>query len=218
MRTFFFDLDDTLIDTSVRQYQVFLDSLNAVGIKSTLSQDDFWHYKRQAKKTIELIDHISDRSLLNEFSDEWETRIEQRKYLQYDQLLPDTPTVLSTLRPVATLILATLRQNRDNVLWELDRLALCNYFSAILVGSPFINKDKTRIIKGYSDSKEYGDSKSVKDDFVIVGDTETDISAGKELGITTVAVTSGIRSKEFLRSLEPSFLINDLPELIGLFK
>jgi phosphoglycolate phosphatase len=212
MRTFFFDLDDTLIDTSIRQYKVFSDSVNAVGMQNTLSQDDFWHYKRQAKKTIELINPINDKSLLNEFSHEWETRIEQRKYLQYDQILPNTTTVLSTLKPLATLVLATLRQNRGNVLWELDQLALRNYFSAILVGSPFTNQDKTRIIK------EYCDSKSFKDDFFIVGDTEADISTGKELGITTVAITCGIRSKEFLEALEPNFLINDLSELIELFR
>jgi len=34
----------------MRQYGVFSDSLNVVGMKSTLSQDDFWDYKRQAKK------------------------------------------------------------------------------------------------------------------------------------------------------------------------
>jgi phosphoglycolate phosphatase-like HAD superfamily hydrolase len=58
----------------------------------------------------------------------------------------------------------------------------------------------------------------VQDDFVVVGDTEADISAGKELGITTVVVTSGNRSREFLEALEPNFLINGLSELIGLFK
>jgi hypothetical protein len=40
----------------------------------------------------------------------------------------------------------------------------------------------------------------------------------EDVGATTVAVTSGIRSREFLEALEPNFLINGLPELIGLFK
>ena len=48
----------------------------------------------------------------------------------------------------------------------------------------------------------------------LIGDTETDIHAGKLAkygGI--IAISRGIRSKEQLQSLKPDYLINNLEEL-----
>jgi phosphoglycolate phosphatase-like HAD superfamily hydrolase len=40
-----------------------------------------------------------------------------------------------------------------------------------------------------------------------------DIEAGKKLGIKTVAVTCGIRSREFLSALKPDFIYDFVAEI-----
>lgn len=42
----------------------------------------------------------------------------------------------------------------------------------------------------------------------IIGDTQHEIIAGKELGLTTIAVTWGLRNEEFLSKYNPDFIIN----------
>jgi phosphoglycolate phosphatase-like HAD superfamily hydrolase len=41
-----------------------------------------------------------------------------------------------------------------------------------------------------------------------------DIKPSKELGVRVAAVTTGIRSGDFLRTLEPDYLIDDLSQLL----
>jgi phosphoglycolate phosphatase len=44
----------------------------------------------------------------------------------------------------------------------------------------------------------------------MIGDTEADIMAGQTLGIDTVAVTCGIRSRSYLKGFRPTHLLPDL--------
>ena len=47
---------------------------------------------------------------------------------------------------------------------------------------------------------------------IIVGDTETDILTGQELGIRTVAVLSGMRTEDVLQAVGPDFVFKDLTQ------
>jgi len=49
---------------------------------------------------------------------------------------------------------------------------------------------------------------------VVVGDSEMDIKPSKELGVSVVAVTTGVRDAEFLKSLSPDYLIYNLYEVV----
>lgn len=48
---------------------------------------------------------------------------------------------------------------------------------------------------------------------IVVGDSEMDIKPSKELGIRVVAITTGIRSADYLQGLSPDYLITNLTEL-----
>jgi len=48
---------------------------------------------------------------------------------------------------------------------------------------------------------------------IIVGDTETDILMGKHLVIKTIAVSSGMRNRKFLKKYKPDILIKDFSEI-----
>jgi phosphoglycolate phosphatase-like HAD superfamily hydrolase len=207
----FFDLDDTLIDTSERHYRVYKDIIEDYGMLNIVSKEEFWSYKRTGGKTEGLISKNSSKEFIQKFMDEWLKRIEDKNYLKYDNLVPESPKVLSVLRNKADLILVTLRNSRKNLFWELDRLGLNNYFSQVLVGSPVKLKNKTKLIKDYIENN-MGETK-----FIIIGDTEVDIFTGKELGMLTIAVNYGIRSREFLENLKPDFNLDKLsvlPEIL----
>lgn len=205
--TIFFDLDGTLIDTSERHYKVYKDILTYYKIPNTLTKKEFWNKKRKGGKTVEFLPKNSSKELIQRFTEEWLKRIEDRRYLKYDSLLRESLGVLSVLKNKACLMLVTLRNNRENLLWELDNFGLTNYFKEILANSSLEVENKIPLIKDYIERN------SKRDNFIIVGDTEADISAGKEIGMLSVAVTYGIRSKEFIAKLKPDFCIDNLPEL-----
>jgi len=210
--TIFFDLDDTLIDTSERHYKVYTDILDFYEIQNTLAKEECWEQKRNGKKTVEFLPENSSEEFIRKFICEWLKRIENMNYLKYDKLLPESLDVLSVLKNRADLTLVTLRNNKENLFWELNNFGLANYFKTILVDSPFKVKNKTLLIKDYIERN------SKSDDFIFIGDSEVDISSGKELGMLTIAVTYGIRSKEFLTKLRPDFCLDNLSALPEILK
>ena len=52
-------------------------------------------------------------------------------------------------------------------------------------------------------------------DHIVIGDTETDIIAGNELGLKTIAVLNGIRTKELLLKSNPDFICNSVEDLLN---
>lgn len=60
--------------------------------------------------------------------------------------------------------------------------------------------------------------KVLKEDTVIVGDSKTDIMAGKNAGIDTIAVTYGYDKPEILKSLNPTYVIDKFKTLKEIIK
>lgn len=208
----FFDLDGTLIDASERHYIVYKDILDFYGIQNTLSKEEFWNQKRKGRKTTELLPETSSEEFIQKFMGEWLKRIEDRNYLKYDILLQESLDVLSILKDKTDLMLVTLRNNKKNLFWELDRLKLSEYFRNVLMRSPLKIEEKSTLIRDYFKN-------TTKENYsIIIGDSEADIMAGKKLGIPSVAVTYGIRSKEFLEELKPDFCLDNLSELPEILK
>ena len=48
----------------------------------------------------------------------------------------------------------------------------------------------------------------------IIGDTHHEVLAGKELGLTTISVTFGDQSKEFLSKYNPDFIVDSPKEIL----
>lgn len=52
-----------------------------------------------------------------------------------------------------------------------------------------------------------------KEEAIVIGDSEMDVKPSKELGVRVVAISTGIRSADFLQDLGPDYLIHSLAEL-----
>jgi len=154
-----------------------------------------------------------DTKILEKFSKIWIDKIEKKTYLLYDTLFNETNYLLSELNK-DRLILLTMRNNRENLLWELKKLGLIENFEFILTCSPLKNKDKTVPLLKFVRDKKLNLNKNS----IIIGDSETDIVTGKNLNMTTLAVCYGIRSKEFLISMNPDYCLKNIDEVVNILK
>lgn len=209
-RTIFFDLDDTLIDTSERHYQVYCDITKSLSLK-TLNKDDFWNLKRNGTKNIEILKESKDEDL-KKFSELWINNIEKKKYLFYDKLFNSASNFLSNLKK-EQLILISMRHNRKNLIWETKKLGLYDHFDEVLSCSPLLYKDKTSPIIEYAHSKNLNLNNSI-----IVGDSEIDIITGKHLKMTTIAVTQGIRARKLLIPYNPDYCLENISKIANTLK
>ena len=203
--TIFLDLDGTLLNTSKRHYKLYKDILNEKipqNGEPKFSPQKFWSMKREGIKTRDILPTPLSNEIITSFEDEWLQKIEKKSYLQYDESFPGMKNILSDLNKEFDLILVTLRNNTENLHWELSKLGLKSYFRSILCGEG----PKKKLIEGYL--KDSPDEKCI-----IIGDTEEDIKTGKKLEITTISVTCGIRSRAFLEDFNPDFCIGSLHEV-----
>jgi phosphoglycolate phosphatase len=103
-----------------------------------------------------------------------------------------------------TLFLVTARQNPSLVEKQCKDLGWLDYFNKILVTEQ--KKTKSALIREYV--------KCTTDDYFI-GDTGEDILAGKDLGLKTIAVCSGVLCKNILMEYHPDHIFETLEETLS---
>jgi len=210
-RTIFLDLDGTLLDTSWRHYKLYKDILEMkrpINNESTISKEKFWHMRRTGKKTRDILHESLPNEIIASFEEEWLQKIEKKSYLRYDEPFLKVKSTLSYLNREFDLVLVTLRNNTENLHWELSSLGLKNYFKAVISGKG----PKKGLVENYL-TNDYREEKCL-----IVGDTEEDIKTGLELNMPTISVSCGIRSREFLEQFNPDFCIKDFREIRDIIK
>ena len=168
----------------------------------SLNKEDFWNFKRQGVKTEDILPSSLSKNEQCMFKKEWAQKIEERSYLEFDQLYSGVIEVLNWLNSKHDLFLVTLRNNRKNLDWEISHFNLKELFEDIISGKG----PKYRLIQDYL-------SNSIFDDCWIIGDTEEEINSGKNLMIPIISVSYGIRSSTFLKKYDPDFCIDHLNEI-----
>jgi phosphoglycolate phosphatase-like HAD superfamily hydrolase len=205
--TLFLDLDGPLVDVSERYFRVHRDIVEQWGGRAT-DKAAYWERKRDRQPLPALLasggnGHIPAADYLAQ----WLSRIELPAYLECDAVFPGALEQLARLGRSHRLVLVTLRQRPDHLAGELERLQLRAFFGAVLSASP-------TVAQGWETKQRLmGQSGFLTKTAWIVGDTEIDIRAGKGLGLTTVAVLSGIRNRAHLARERPDFLVKDIGEL-----
>ncbi len=203
-RRIFIDLDGTLLDVSKRSYKVYKEIVKELR-GTALSKNDYWLLKKN-KSSIEKLLKFSNLSkkLSKTYEKEFLTRIELIENLALDILIKHSDKTLRTLHKENDLYLISLRKNRKGATDQLAKIGLKKYFKFLLIGS---SKNKTNKFRT-----------KIKNSFdIVIGDTEADILAAKELGIVSIAVLSGIRTKKILKNLKPDFIvknINHVPKIL----
>jgi phosphoglycolate phosphatase len=200
----FCDLDGTLIDVSVRHYKIYTEVTEQFNGKP-LDKKTYWHLKRSKATWPELLPKSGlSADKVEEYLEEFRKKIEDPEYLRIDKLVPGALEAIGLLATKYECYLLSLRRKQENLRAQLGWLDLAPHFTKILSGhSESDGVDvKVPLIR-----QTLGDDKGV-----IIGDTEADIVTGKQLGLKTVAVLSGLRSRELLEVMQPDHLVASIAE------
>jgi len=209
-KTIFIDLDGTILDVSERNYRVYKDILQKYN-KKFLSKKNFLKLKRNKISIKNLLRKTKAEEIFKKFEKEWFNLIEKSDYLNLDTIPQNRRSFLLTLKKKYSLILVTLRNDKKALINQLKNMKLINLFDKILVASGRKVRNKWKI-----KSKLIKSFDTYSKDSIIIGDTESDILAGKYLGFKTVAVFSGMRDKKILKKFKPDSLVRDISEINNL--
>ncbi|MCG5053013.1 MAG: HAD hydrolase-like protein [Myxococcales bacterium] len=205
----FIDLDGPLLDVSRRHHLVYASIVEALG-GTPVSIEAYWAAKRSRQGDATLLALSGIPAALEEYEARKLALIESPTYLEHDRLQPEIHSTLSWLCGDYNLYLVTLRRSSRSVKKQLLELSIDGYFRSVLVG-----QDNSTALPGWKVKCNlvYSACITCTAQDIFVGDTETDIQAGKTLGVRTIAVSNGIRDAELLSKLHPWLMLPGLGSL-----
>lgn len=188
----YIDFDGTIVSNKKRLYQFFLDHIPEQ-FKNCLTEDEFWLLKRMRINEIDWLNNVFKAEIdRNRYDAQKVKEIESEIYLQLDYLIDPSEEALKKIKEQYNVVLVSRRTNADALRKEIDRLGVSKYLKNIIIG-PHDNTAKSEYIRRME---------HVHDEDILIGDTEDDIVSGKELGITTYFVKSGIRSEWIVKKFQ----------------
>ena len=199
-RNIFLDFDGTLIDSRLRQYELFKELVP----ECKLTFDCYWDIKRQRVSQSQLLSsHFNySEAEITRVRWLWAERIEEPERLLLDVPFDGIDEMLHMLVKQHNLFLVTARQRADLVGGQIMRYGWHDLFSSLLVTEQRMKK-----------SELIQNNITYSADDVIVGDTGEDIIEGKSLGIRTAAVDYGILNYDVLVTYEPDAVVSSPAEL-----
>lgn len=192
----FLDLDGPILECSDRHYAVYAQVCSEAGLEP-LPPQTYWEQKRQRVRVLH-------PPLLAK----WIERVEQPQYLKLDTIQPHAAAVLARWAARGdTLRLVTLRRHQEHLREQLEDLGLTRFFDRVIVCDPALGG------KGKADRAALGVPPAELRASIWIGDTEVDAAAAAELGCAKLYLVScGIRTEEYLRSLDVGEVVGDLAE------
>ena len=205
---FFLDLDGPILDVSRRHWVAYSEILLSHH-ETPLPLNQYWSLKRSRTPARTILDATGCAYPHGDFSKEWIDIVETEKYLLHDEPWPGIDHTLARMREIGHRVLVTLRRSRPNLEWELQHFGLDRCLDNVLSSGEqraMRWEVKMNLILNAGYIPDQGD--------FMIGDTETDILAGKALGVQTVAVTSGIREAASLNAVGPDFVVDSLYDFV----
>ncbi len=207
IRVILFDLDGTLIDSSV-------DITNALNY----AMEPYSSKRLSRDETVKLIGEGITRlieKLVGDRDEAVRDDVGKRFLSHYTDHITDYtreyPGVAETLERLGKYRKAVISNKRESLSrLVLEKLGLAKHF-VLIIGSDTVAERKPSpvpVLKALSELQtEPGDA-------VIVGDSNYDVDAGKAAGVTTVAVTYGYRPREVIAHAD--HLIDRMIDLVPL--
>ena len=223
----FCDFDGPIVDVSDRYYSTYylaltstaeyyskLPASSAQDQLNILTKSQFWQMKqdRVPDREIAVQSGLEDGQI-DFFRQRVVEIVNSDSLLEQDKIQPGVTWALGLLRSQGSkLILVTLR-NRDEAIRILEQYGLRQLFSGI-----YGTTNSRAAYQNYSEVKtqllaqamrEHRATPATADNWMI-GDTEADLLAGTAAGISTIALTCGIRSQWQLSQFQPTLIKADL--------
>jgi phosphoglycolate phosphatase len=217
----FCDLDGPLIDVSRRYYRTYQLAIAEVQAHvqerslslTPLSSSQFWQMKQERMPDADIafcsgLRHEQIELFLAKVLD----IVNQPTLLQEDCVQSGVFQSLQLLKRLgASLSVVTLRCQAQAV-QLLKQFQLDSFFDKICGA-----QDRLSAYQNYTEGKQAllrglmaEMTPSAHSQQWMIGDTEADVQAGQALGLSTVALTCGMRSRQYLQRLEPTTVQADL--------
>ena len=194
------DLDGTLIFNQKRFESLLLDILK---LKQN-EVDIFLEYKKLGFSNIEILSKHFGRNKLDieAFKSKWLERIEDKHFLKEDSLVDGAKEWLKNVPKNIELTLCTARQNRENLLWQLNYLDIACYFHRVIVtyGNPMKHSFIKEVV-GEIDRRSW-----------FIGDSVEDINSGKMLELRTCAVLTGYTLLDEIVNCAPDLILKKITD------
>jgi HAD superfamily hydrolase (TIGR01509 family) len=207
----FFDLDGTIVDSREAYYEAARIAFQKIG-QEPLEREASLEIPRRLERKQPITNIIkgdAQKFLYKYLNAYYSITIEKTKPF------PKVKTALEALSGKAKLALITMRAfPRENIIKELEAFGIAKYFTYVMTA---LDTDKPKpspeaLVKCV---EALGIQMC---DCIIVGDSISDIKAGKAAGTKTAAVLSGIFSRQELAEENPDLIIKDVTALPAFIK
>jgi phosphoglycolate phosphatase-like HAD superfamily hydrolase len=133
-------------------------------------------------------------------------------------LMPGVKELLPFLAARKDIILGLETGNLESAAYmKLKRGGIGDYFSLGGFGSD--SEDRTEIVRIGIERARSFDHDSIPDTSIfVIGDSPHDITAGKSLGVNTIAVGTGLVAQEKILGTSPSYYFQDLSDIPAILK
>ena len=219
---FCFDFDGPIIDVSDRYYRAYLESLKDTAINKIqiLTKEEFWKLKRNRITDFEisLMSGLGIHDSKSSAGDRKELSF-KNEFLEQDKLFEDVHKTFEYLKSKKFIFfIVTLRRKKQLFhavkQFKLDKYLDREYFFGIDDNHKTTNDIQEKQVLLVSAMNKLDLS---PENTWIVGDTETDIHAGRLAKYNKViGISRGIRSKEQLELIKPDYIVNNLAEVISI--
>ncbi len=139
------------------------------------------------------------------------------RYLEYAKdasFYPEATEFINKYKKTYDLFIVSHNQTK-NIIPHLEEKKVKSFFKGIFGADllPALKPDPNALNPVFESYK----SCKLKE-FVMIGDMPSDIEAGREAGVWTIGVASGVSKREMLAEFNPSLLIDSLDELIKIIE
>lgn len=205
------DLDGTIVDSKRAYLEAMKAALASTGRK-TFDINIVTEIPKRIEQSLpidDMLEGIDSEEFMQVYFDAY-----YRATMEKARPLPNVSETLDKLSHRAKLALVTMRHvSREKVIEELEKLGLAKYFQTVVTALD------TKFPKPSPEALLQCASKMAVQisDCLIVGDSVSDIKAGKSAGATTVGVLSGIYSRKELEREKPDLIlesVNILPDFL----
>ena len=223
--TLFCDFDGPIANVSDRYYSTYTLTLSATQQAYAeqgkllpirrLTKSQFWSMKQNCVPDRLIADWSGlSGDEIDEFLERVSQLVNQPTLLYQDQLQPGARSALAALQERdVRIVLVTLRQASQvlDFLYEHDlATVISQIYGAYDVATAYPNRTEHKIDQlreAISDQNRLGFSTHQS---WMIGDTEADICAGQAAGMSTIALTCGIRSSTYLKGYGPTLIKGNL--------
>lgn len=209
------DFDDTLIDMRDASYFAFNDVLRKYGLRTVSFKEMLANWDTSWREYISGLapKDVDIDSLMPTIGREYMEGF-GRIHLKYSKILPGAPEVLKGLNEMGILVAIVSRRSRRVIEEELDKFNLRQYISCI-VGRESVKKQKPAPDAFLLAAEILG--VPIGQCFA-VGDSPSDIRAGKASGAKTVAVLTGPYEQNNVLNEEPDLVLDSIVDLLDVVK